>query len=131
MVDNAIQTREGSESTPAAAERRVTLTPAVDVIENENEVLLIADVPGAMPESMNIAFENGKLTVEARVEPRHTKSPKFLLREHGVGTYARSFTIGDRLDAAAISAELKHGQLTVRLPKAEIAKPRRIEVKSA
>lgn len=129
MVDNAIQSCETTECTPTKTERRITWTPAVDVIENENEVLLIADMPGATAENVNIAFENGKLSIEARVDKRRETEPKFMLREHGAGTYARSFTVGDRVDAQAISAEIKHGQLTLRLPKAEAAKARRIEVK--
>lgn len=130
MVEHAIQSKENSCCTPVKADRRQTWTPPVDVLETKDEVLLIADVPGVAADGLDIQIENGLLTIEARVMPRHENEPTYLLREHGAKVFARSFNIGDGVNSEAITADIRDGRLTLHLPKAEAAKPRKIEVKS-
>lgn len=104
--------------------------PGVDVIETSQEYLIHADVPGATPEGIDIQFHEGVLRVRAGVQPRHAAQTRFLVREYGIGDYERSFRVSGHVEAGHISAELKHGVLTLRLPKADAIKPRKIAVQS-
>jgi len=104
--------------------------PNVDIIETDDELLVLADVPGAKSEDIEVQFDNGVLTIYAKVPPRQGQGTRWLLREYGVGDYYRAFSIGEEIDASRISAELKDGVLTLHLPKREAIKPKRIEVRA-
>src|SRR5262245_58523309 len=104
--------------------RGAAYTPRVDILEAADELVLFADLPGVKPEDLDIHFENGELTVYGRCPPRQGQG-EFLLQEYGVGDYARAFSISEQIDSQKITAELKHGVLTVHLPKSEAVKPRR------
>ncbi|HOB73972.1 MAG TPA: Hsp20/alpha crystallin family protein [Phycisphaerae bacterium] len=122
--------REGAMTQPEYIRGGRVYSPGVDIIELENELLLVADVPGARPEDVEIDYEQGMLTLHARVEPRRKgEDLDWLLYEYGVGDYYRSFQIGEAIDASKIEAEFKNGVLTVHLPKTEAARPRKIQVK--
>lgn len=109
-----------------------TYVPAADIIENSEELLLVADVPGANADGIDIDFERGRLTIEARIEPRQPENrTPYLLHEYGVGDFCRSFEVGEGIDAEKIHAEVTDGVLTLHLPKAQALRPRKIKVKSA
>ena len=103
-------------------------SPRFDIWENDDEMILYGDLPGVMPEDLDVRFENPVLTIHGKVSPRHTDI-KFLHGEYGIGDFHRTFTIGEVIDTEKISAELKNGVVIVHLPKSEKVKPRRIEVK--
>lgn len=103
-----------------------TFTPRVDIFESDKELVLFADLPGAKVDELDLHFEHGELTLRAPCAPRTTGG--MLRQEFGVGDYYRAFTVADDVDPDKISAELKHGVLSVRLPKAEAAQPRKIQV---
>jgi len=105
--------------------------PNVDILEKEDELLVLADMPGATRDKLDIEFEEGMLTIHARVEPRQPEGTTFVRREFGVGDFYRTFQVGEAVDAGAISAELSGGVLTLHLPKTEQVRRRKIEVKSA
>lgn len=105
-----------------------TYIPYCDIIERENELLLVADLPGVRTEDIDINYERGLLTIQGRVDARRGDR-RFLLREYGVGDFCRSFEIGEGIDDARIEAEMKNGVLTLHLPKAESMRPRKITVK--
>ncbi len=105
--------------------------PNVDILESENELTLVMDVPGVERDSLDIDFAEGVLTVQARVAPRYAANQRFLLREYGIGSFYRSFQVGEQIDVDGISAEYADGVLRIHLPKAEAAKPRKIAVKVA
>jgi HSP20 family protein len=107
-----------------------TYSPRFDVWENEDEMVLYGDLPGVMPEDLDVRFEKPVLTIHGKVNPRHNDI-KFLCGEYGIGDFHGTFTIGEAIDSEMISAELKNGVVTVHLPKNEKVKPRRIEVKSS
>jgi len=108
----------------------MVFAPRVDVFETEDALVLYADVPGVKPEDMDVRFERGELTLHGRCVP--PKVDASLLRaEYGVGDYHRAFTINEQVDADNITAELKNGVLTVRLPRSEAVKPKKIAVKGA
>jgi HSP20 family protein len=104
--------------------------PVVDIIEEDDELLLLADVPGARAEDIDIDFERGLLTLHARVTPRQSPDTNYLLREYGVGDFYRSFRIGEGIDPDKIDAEIANGVLRLHLPKAEAIKPRKVQVKA-
>ena len=104
-----------------------TYSPRFDIWENDDEMILYGDLPGVMPEDLDVRFENPVLTIHGKVNPRHSDI-KFLHGEYGIGDFYREFRISEAVDAGKISAELKNGVLTVHLPKTEQVKPRRIEV---
>jgi HSP20 family molecular chaperone IbpA len=86
-------------------------------------------VPGARSEDIEINFEDGALTIYAKVNERPTAGP-VLLREYGVGDFRRTFRVSEQIDASRISAQCNNGVLTLHLPKAERARPRKIQVQS-
>jgi HSP20 family protein len=105
-----------------------SVSPPVDVFENADEVLLVADVPGVPAGAIDVRVENGTLTLEAKraSEPRGPA----LAREYDEVDFARSFRIPDGIDTANIAAESKNGTVVVRLPKVAAVKPRKIPVQS-
>lgn len=117
-------------ATPEPTRSGRTYVPAVDIIEKADEFLLFADVPGATGDRIDVNYENGLLTIHADIDPAPRCREGCLLREYGVGDFDRSFRIGEGIDSNAITAEVRHGVLTLRLPKVESVKPRRITVKS-
>jgi HSP20 family protein len=103
--------------------------PAVDIHETEREITVIADVPGAGPGDVEMDLRESVLTLSARIRPLEG-GWRPLYREYETGGYLRQFRIGQQVDQAGIAAQLRDGVLTVTLPKAEHALPRRIEVKT-
>jgi HSP20 family molecular chaperone IbpA len=116
-------------SAPAKAYARRAISPPVDVFENADEVLVVADVPGVPNEAIDVRVENGVLTIEAR-RASEPAAPA-LAREYDEVDYTRTFRVPAGIDAANISAEAKNGTLLVRLPKVAAVKPRKIAVRPA
>jgi HSP20 family protein len=104
-------------------------TPDVDIQETEEQLTLIADIPGVKKENVDIDLNENTLTINAQVEKTGLPGTA-LYKEYDYGDYKRSFTVSNIIDQSKISAELKNGVLTVVLPKAETAKPRKIEIRS-
>lgn len=104
--------------------------PNVDILERNDELVVLADMPGVKSGDIDIRFEGGELTIHGPVAPRQDANISYLLQEYGVGDFYRTFRVGEQIDAGKISAEYADGVLTLHLPKAEAAKPRQIKVKS-
>lgn len=94
--------------------------PAADIYETAEAVMLELDLPGARPESVNVSFEKNTLRIEAEAGPSelHGTDATPLLSEFETGHYQRAFEVSDEIDADGISAQFKHGVLTLTLPKA-------------
>jgi len=117
--------RDGAESeTPA-------LVPLVDVSEDDTGITLVADLPGATREALSLNVDGDTLTIEAPITLEEPGEVRAVYAEVRSGRYRRSFTLSRELDSARIDASLKDGVLTLRLPKLEEARPRRIEVRAA
>lgn len=130
--ENTIQKPSADEATSAELTRcGACYRPHVDILEKADELVVLADVPGASGDSIDIDFEDGELTIYAKVEPRQDETAEFLTREYGIGDFHRTFRVSEAIDASSISAEYSEGVLTLHLPKAASAKPRKIAVKSA
>lgn len=119
--DKSSPNREGTRS----QERYVT--PPVDIYENGDALVVKADLPGVDKENLDLRVENDLLTI--RGKPTHAVSGDSIYREFELVNFFRQFELNERVDQSKISADLKHGVLTLRLPKAEEAKPRKIEVR--
>jgi len=120
-----------TQPTEVTAERtrtRPTYTPAVDIVENQDELLVLADMPGVKAADVDVQFENGTLTIHGHVHERQSNATRFLRREYGVGDYHRTFQVSELVDAEQIAAEYVDGVLKLHLPKVAQAKPRRIAV---
>jgi len=102
--------------------------PNVDIVEREEELTLLADVPGAQAEDVNIDFEDGTLSIHVKIEPRQPENTEYLMREYGVGDYHRTFRVSEAIEAEKITADYADGVLTLHLPKAQAARPRKIAV---
>lgn len=104
-------------------------TPAVDIFETENELVLKADLPGVDMKNIDIQLENGTLALRGdRKYENESKEGGFHRVERSYGSFARYFTLPETVDPEHVNADYKNGVLTVKLPKKEIAKPRQIKV---
>lgn len=101
--------------------------PPVDIVESEEALVVIADVPGSKADEIEVKFENGVLNVIAPVKEREY-SGKVLHREFEVGSYYRSFQIGEGIDPSQIAAQYQDGVLTLTLPKSSQTRARKIPV---
>jgi HSP20 family protein len=101
------------------------ISPAVDIYETEDGLTLVADVPGLSEKSLNISIDQGILTIEGEAT---AGMGEFQYREFAMSGYWRQFQLPETLDAEKAHAEVKHGVLTLHLPKAEAAKPKRISI---
>jgi HSP20 family protein len=104
-------------------------TPAVDIWETENELVLKADLPDMKMEEIDIRLENGTLALKGERKFENEEKKKGFHRvERSYGSFARYFTLPDTVEADKVHAEYKNGVLTVTLPKKEVAKPRQVKV---
>lgn len=108
-----------------------TYMPRVDIVEQGDEMLIFADMPGVTAENVDIDFDKGVLTIHGRVAARHNEHARELVTEYGVGDFHRTFQIGDGFDVTQFHAEISHGVLTLHLPKVPTLRARKIAVKSA
>jgi len=104
-------------------------TPAVDILETENELVLKMDIPEVELQDVDIRLENNSLTVKGERKFEHLAESKAYHRiERSYGTFARNFTLPDTVDTEKVRADYKAGVLSIVLPKKEVAKPRTIKV---
>jgi HSP20 family molecular chaperone IbpA len=102
------------------------IAPVVDIYENEDEILLHADMPGVMKDNITINVDNGKLEISGA---RHLQSKGTgSWKEFGDVEYRRVFSVPQSIDVGKVNADFKEGVLRLHLPKTEAAKPRRIEI---
>jgi HSP20 family molecular chaperone IbpA len=121
--DRTIQTREETRSSEKY------IKPAVNIIETDEGLTLTADIPGATRDTLDINVEKGILTINAPVNRSMPGNPVY--REFELASYYRQFSIPESLAHDRATADLANGILTLKVPKAEAAKPRKIEIKVA
>ncbi|RME26103.1 MAG: Hsp20/alpha crystallin family protein [Deltaproteobacteria bacterium] len=107
----------------------VRFVPDVDIMEDENAITLVADLPGVKPENVDVDVREGVLTMTAKVEPL-PDNWRPVYTEYGIGGYQRSFTLGEKIDVGKITAKMKNGVLTLTLPKLEQHRTRKIQVQT-
>jgi len=124
-----LEPRSARETTPRERTRTTrTFVPEVDIFETKDELTLHADMPGVSADDIDIHFEKGELSIHGKVPARQAEGTRYLFREYEAGDFFRSFQISEVIDANQISAQYKDGVLTLRLPKVEALKPRKIAV---
>ena len=104
------------------------LTPPVDVIEDANGITLFADLPGVPKEKLDVHVEADTLTIEGEIALPVPEGMEATHVEVTLPRYRRVFTLSKELDAGKVGAEFSHGVLKLRIPKAEHAQPRRVQV---
>ena len=116
----------------ASAQRSDTaLIPPVDVIEDSTGITLRADLPGVPKDKLSLQVEADTLTIEGEVSLALPEGMEASYAEVSLPRFRRAFTLSKELDTGKVAAELKHGVLTLRIPKAEHAQPRKIDIKVA
>jgi HSP20 family molecular chaperone IbpA len=111
---------------PGTREETRTLTPPVDIFEVKEDLAVVVDVPGVDKDNVEVHIENDVLTISAR--PTAKPPGTSLYREFELANYFRQFQLSEHVDQEKIRAEVKAGVLTIILPKAEKAKPKKISV---
>ena len=127
-----LKVREKQELAQPAEQTRpgVIFTPNVDIFETDNEITLLADMPGVTPDHLTIDLRDNTLTLEGDIAPVDTGKEEQIYAEYATGRYYRQFTLSEVIDQNKIDAELKDGVLRLALPKVAKATPRKITVKA-
>jgi len=123
MNDTTSVTKQAANAPAEAA-----LMPPVDVIEDANGITLYADLPGVPKEKLNLHVEADTLTIEGELGLAMPDGMEATHVEVALPRYRRVFTLSKELDAGKVAAEFAHGVLKLRIPKAEHAQPRKIQV---
>jgi HSP20 family protein len=122
MTDKQVATR--TEPAPA-------MIPNVDVVEDGAGITIYADLPGVPKDRLSLRIEGETLQIEGELASDAPDGMEAIYAEVRVPRYRRAFTLSRELDTEKIDASMKDGVLSLRIPKAEHAQPRRIEVKAA
>lgn len=128
MRSSTCSTEDGT----VANEHRDPLSyrPNVDICDTGEAVVILADLPGAKAEGIDVTFEDGVLSLHATVTARDLPG-KLLRQEYGIGDYRRSFRLGEGFDASLITADYTSGVLTLRVPRLAAVRPRKIAVRAS
>jgi HSP20 family molecular chaperone IbpA len=129
MAEKTVATSETPNMTTTAEGTRTReryVAPPVDIYELPEGLVVMADVPGVKKDDLDVRVENNILTIRGRASHAVQGTPVY--REYELMHYFRQFELGDKVDQSKIQADFKHGVLTLTLPKAEEAKPRKIAV---
>lgn len=127
-----LQVSEKKELASPAEQTKAGLvfTPNVDIFETENEITLLADIPGVKPDDLTIDLKDNVLTLSCEVNNHESEAEKSIYSEYQTGSYYRQFSISELIDQSKIEAKVTDGVLRLALPKVEKAAPRRITVQT-
>lgn len=106
--------------------QRTAVLPVVDIYENDDEIILYADMPGVVKENVTVNVDNGKLSISGVRDVKPTGAITW--EEFGDVEYIRTFSVPQTIDIAKVNAELNSGVLKLHLPKSEAVKPRQIVI---
>ncbi len=131
MKDKEIELKEKKEVKKVAGEGTrpgPVFIPVVDILENANEIIVLADMPGVESKSVTIDLKDNQLTITGKVDAPEGEKEISLYKEFNWGDYFRQFTLSNVIDQGKISAKMEKGVLRLVLPKVEKAKPQKIKV---
>ncbi len=130
MTAKEMELKEKHELKKAAEGTRPgpVFVPAVDILENVNEITILADMPGVGSKNVDIDLRDNQLTIIGRIEPIEKEKEISLYKEFNWGDYFRQFTLSNVIDQGKITAKMDNGVLKLVLPKVEKAKPQKIKV---
>jgi HSP20 family protein len=128
-----LQVQEKREVEKAQEQTRPTraFLPTADIFETEDALTVVLEMPGVDRNNIDVNVENGVLMIEGRIDFSKYEGLQPVYSEYNIGPFRRSFRISSRIDQDKIKAEMRDGVITLTLPKAEEAKPRRIEVRTS
>jgi HSP20 family molecular chaperone IbpA len=121
------QKREVEKKQEATVPARIFM-PTADIFEAGHQLTVVLEMPGVDKNNVDISVESGVLNIDGRLDFSKYEGMQPVYTEYNIGHYRRSFSLSNKIDQSKIAAEMKDGVLTVTLPKAEEAKPRRISV---
>ena len=121
------------EDTFGGDSRRSGWAPAVDIREDNKEIALEVELPGIKPSDVEVMAENGVLTIRGEKLSGSTEGSegRYHVVERSYGSFTRSFQLPTGVDEQRIEAEFADGLLTIRIPKAALAQPRKIEIRNS
>lgn len=122
-----LQVREKKERKEEATREGPHFTPEVDIFESDRALMIVADVPGALADGIELDLRDNVLRLTAPVRLTDAKW-KAVYAEYEIGHYTREFRLGQMIDRDRIAAQVKDGVLTLTLPKVEKAQPRKIQI---
>ena len=131
--DLQVQEAEKREVAETDAERtrdRLAFVPRADIYETDDEIVVVADMPGVDENTVDITLENNVLTINGYVEMEQPEGYSLAYAEYRVGDYQRAFTLSDHIDREGIEATVKDGVLRLHLPKITEAKVKKIAIKA-
>ncbi|MFN6952553.1 MAG: Hsp20/alpha crystallin family protein [Albidovulum sp.] len=105
--------------------------PLTDIVETEAGVSMMLEMPGVAPDDVDVTLANRVLTIRGRIAPTRTDKLQLIHAEYGEGDFERAFTLSEDFDPDRIEARMHDGLLTLTLPKAPEAQPKKIAVKGA
>ena len=129
MAEKNTQSIERRDKSSLAETAKSTLVPPVDICEDNDGVTLFADLPGVAKDGLKLHIDKDTLEISGERTLKADKEPENHYTEMPEKDYYRAFTIGEEIDREKISAQLTNGVLKVTLPKAERAKPKKIDIK--
>ena len=130
MAEKTVPQYSKDREAPAREEtcsQEAYVTPPVDIYETPEGLTVLADLPGVPKDGLDVRVENNLLTIRGKTS--YSPPGEFAYREYDLVNFFRQFELNERVDQQKISAELKNGVLTLNLPKAEEAKPRKIDIR--
>ncbi|MFO7890595.1 MAG: Hsp20/alpha crystallin family protein [bacterium] len=131
MTDTKVQKKEKKDVDEVERTRSgKCFLPPTDIIDKQDNIVVLADMPGVDQKSIDITLENNILTIQGCVNEKQPEDYTLVHSEYQVGDYYRSFTLSDTINQEGIKATYKNGVLQLDLPKAEKAKSRKIEIQS-
>ncbi len=126
MAETTVPAKREEKNVPSTREEARTLSPPVDIFENDDGLVVVADLPGVSKENVDVRVENNTLTIKGHAEGICPTEPQY--QEFELLDFFRQFQLSEAVDQDRIKAELKNGVLMLHLPKKEQAKPRQITV---
>ncbi|MGE5294011.1 MAG: Hsp20/alpha crystallin family protein [Solirubrobacterales bacterium] len=128
---NLTQKQEAPQSTQVEATRaQATFLPCTDIYERENELIVIAQMPGVSRDAADVSLEEGELRIAGHVERSAIDGHQLAYSEYEAGDYQRTFRITGQIDVDKIDATMKNGVLRIVLPKSKEAAPQKISIKA-
>lgn len=130
MVEQELQTQQKRqvESKQESTVATRAFLPVTDIFETDQSLTVVLEMPGVSKKDVEVGVENDVLTIEGRIDFSKYDGLQPLYTEYNIGNYSRSFQISSKVEQEGIRAEMKDGVIKLVLPKAEKAKPRRINV---
>lgn len=132
MTNDVTQASEKADtSAPETTRGGRVYRPITDIVETDNGASLMLEMPGVAPDDVDITLEKRVLTIRGRVRQSRTDKLELAYAEYGEGDFERSFTMSEDFDPDRIEAEMRNGVLTLALPRAKAAQPKKITVRAA